>query len=440
MDFIYKKRNPVVLNTTITDIPGDKSISHRSIIIGSLANNKSSFHNFLFSEDCINTINIFRDLGVKIETNLEAGTIQTQGVGLYGLRPCNKTLYTGNSGTSIRLISGILAGQKFDSEITGDSSIEKRPMKRIVEPLSLMNAEIYGNESLDQKNIFPPLHIKGNNLIKGMTYTLPVASAQVKSAVLLAALYTRDDVNIIEPAKCRDHTELMLKYFGVNLFISNNKISCSGPRQLQNPSTKSIYIPSDISSAAFFIVLGCLLPDSRICIPKAGLNKTRSRILDILIEMNARITISNVCSNDLEMYGDIAVESSSLKNIRIREEDIPFIIDEIPVLAIAALFGKGKLKITGAKELRVKESDRIASIVHLVSASGGKIIEYEDGFEIEGGSELHDFECNSSGDHRIAMSAVIAAIAANVNAVVKNCSCINTSFPDFFDIVKKLTI
>lgn len=424
-------------NHLISDIPGDKSISHRAVIISSLSQNRVKFSNFLFSEDCLNTIKIFQSLGVNIKINNPQHKIEIEGVGLYGLTPPVENLNVGNSGTSIRLIAGILAGQKFTSVITGDSSIQKRPMKRIITPLVAMGAKIKGEKQ--NNNIYPPLKIIGAPL-NNIEYLLPIPSAQLKSCIMLASLYSLKKTIIYQKETSRDHTERMLKLFNADLKIKDKTIEISGSKKLSliNSKSTSIAIPSDISSAAFFMVLGLILKNSKLCLKNIGLNPTRNKISHILKEMEGKIITTNF-SEEFEPRGDIEIKSSVLKNLKINQ-DIPYFIDEIPILAVAAMFGKGKFIIRNAQELRVKESDRIKAIVNLVRKMGGHILEFEDGFEITPTGEFQDFELDPNLDHRIAMSAIIGAIAAGKTALIKNCDCINTSFPNFFSILKKLNI
>jgi 3-phosphoshikimate 1-carboxyvinyltransferase len=423
-------------NTTINTIPGDKSISHRAIILGSLAENTSSFHNFLFAEDCLNTIKIFQDLGVNITADLEKKCVTIQGVGLNGLKKPRKTLDVGNSGTGIRLITGVLAGQHFDCTITGDHSIQNRPMKRIMTPLSLMGSQINGKKIDNKDDISPPLSILGRSL-KAIQYTLPVASAQVKSAILFASLFAKGTTTIKEPTPSRDHSEVMLKTFGANITTKENHIYCNGDNPLTNPFNESIPIPSDFSSAAFFIVLGLIHQHSTIKLTNIGLNPTRCRLLNILQEMGGNIEITQYDS--IEPYGDIVVTSSKLKNITISKHDIPYIIDEIPILSVAAMFASEKMTITHADELRVKESDRIKSTVDLINQFGGNISELDDGFILTGGFKPKQPSITSYYDHRIAMSAIIASIASGISIKIDDISSIKTSFPSFLDIVDTIS-
>ena len=432
MSFVFK---PSITKSTqiLASIPGDKSISHRAIIIASLANNTTIFKGFLFSEDCLNTLRIFQHLGVSISIDSEKQEVTVHGVGMHGLTPSKEALDVGNSGTGIRLITGILAAQSFSSVITGDSSIQKRPMKRIVDPLKHMGAIIDGNESSD---IYPPLTISPTKTLKPITYTMPIASAQVKSCLLFAALFSKEPTTIIQPDFCRDHTEIMLKAFQAKLTTNAHAITIE-QSVLTNPFSKPITIPSDFSSAAFFIVLGLIHPNITLTLKNIGINPTRSKLIDVLQAMGGTISLTNK-TMEIEPYADITVSSSKLKNITVDDALIPIIIDEIPILAVAGMFASGTMKISQAKELRFKESDRISQIVTLVNAFNGTIKEYDDGFELTGGFEADSPVIETAFDHRIAMSAVIASLAANVSITLDTPDSIKTSFPNFFDIISSL--
>tara|TARA_B100000427_G_scaffold111117_1_gene92129 strand:+ start:9621 stop:10925 length:1305 start_codon:yes stop_codon:yes gene_type:complete len=418
----------------ITSIPGDKSISHRAIIIASLADNKSQFTGFLLSEDCLNTLQIFQQLGVSISINKDTKLVTIQGVGLTGLQAPDSPLDVGNSGTGIRLITGILAMQQFESSISGDHSIQKRPMKRIIEPLREMGAIIAGNEADD---IYPPLTISPTQHLNPISYLLPMASAQVKSCLLFAGLFLKEETTITQPAICRDHTEIMLTAYQANLTTNHNQIVITGSTPLHNPFSKPITIPADFSSASFFIVLGLIHPNITITLSKIGINPTRSKLLDVLIAMGADITLSNQ-TMEIEPYADITVRSSSLTNITVDESLIPIIIDEIPILAVAGMFASGTMTISGAQELRYKESDRIKQIVHLVQAFQGHIQEHDDGFTLTGGLAPTTPIIETAFDHRIAMSAIIASLASGCPITLDTIDCIKTSFPNFFDIIDGL--
>lgn len=428
------------LTSMITTIPGDKSISHRAIMIGALAENTSHFTNFLFSEDCLNTLAIFQALGVNITVSTQEKSVVIKGVGLHGLTAPAKTLEVGNSGTSIRLLSGILSGQKFTSTITGDTSIKHRPMKRVAGPLAQMGAVITGTSREGRQDIFPPLTIsKAPTGLQPITYTLPVASAQVKSCIIFASLYSDQRSTIIEPETCRDHTERLLRHYGADIELNGPQIHVSGKHPLRCPDDV-FYIPGDISSAAFFIVLGLIMKNSELTLTGIGLNPTRNRLISVLQKMGADIEVFDIKNQDGEPYGTLRVRSSVLTNGPVDPADVPIIIDEIPILAITALFGNGTFQVRDAQELRVKESDRIQSICHMINAMGGSITEYDDGFDLKGPAVLQPFEIDSHHDHRIAMSAIIGSIGGHVAATVHNCACINTSFPNFFDILTHLGV
>jgi 3-phosphoshikimate 1-carboxyvinyltransferase len=419
------------IHKRITTIPGDKSISHRAVILGSLAEGTSHFTNVLFSEDCINTITIFQDLGVTITTDPINHHMTITGVGLQGLKQPQKVLDVGNSGTGIRLISGVLAGQTFTSQITGDASIQKRPMKRIADPLSQMGATIIGETA--------PLKIIGKKPLNSIQYNSPVASAQVKSSILFAGLYADGPTTVTEPQLSRDHTERFMKAYGINLHQENLTVTITPPYKLTPPSTEPIPIPSDFSSAAFWIVFSLITPNTELELTNIGLNPTRATLLEILQKMGGNIEVIPD-QNQLEPTGTIRVKTSHLTNIPIKKDWIPFIIDEIPILAVAGLFADGTLSIRNAKELRVKESDRIQGIINLVQAIGGTIQETEDGFDLSPLINPKNFTMNSLGDHRLAMSAFIAALAAGVEAEIQDVACIQTSFPNFFQIAKECEI
>ncbi len=423
--------------TTITTIPGDKSLSHRAVILGSLAEGTSSFSGFLTAEDCLNTLKVFTSLGISATQNDTQLTIH--GKGLSGLRPTasHQPLDVGNSGTGIRLITGVLAAQSFETHITGDASIQRRPMKRIITPLSLMGARITGQSLPGKTDIYPPLHIVGTAL-SAISYTLPVASAQVKSAILLASLFSDHPTTIIEPEATRDHTERMLQGYGADIRREGSSIFCSGRLPLRAPENKIIQIPADISSAAFFIVLGLITQHEGLHMTHVGINPTRDALLHVLKAMGARIEIHRIAGTEFEPHATISVYPSEMTNIAVDPAVIPFLIDEIPILAVAAMFAKGTLRVTGAKELRVKESDRITGIANIAKAVGVTMTETEDGFSLSGRPIGDAFTLSSHGDHRIAMSGIILAYAAGMAATVTDCACIRTSFPNFFEILKKL--
>lgn len=409
-------------------IPGDKSISHRSIMFGSIAKGTTKIHNFLMGDDCLSTIECFRKLGIDIEMHNDH--ILVHGKGLHGLKPAAEILDCGNSGTTTRLISGILAGQPFTSTLTGDASIQKRPMKRIIEPLRQMHAAI---ESKDDN--FCPLTISPSTL-EGICYTSPVASAQVKSCVLLAGLYANTPTTVCEPALSRDHTERMLSAFGA---IIERKDKCVTIYPNPELEAMEVVVPGDISSAAFFMVAGLIVPNSKLILQNVGINPTRRGILDALLAMGGRIT----CFNERELCGepvcDMIIESSDLHGITIEGDIIPTMIDEIPAFAVAALFARGSTIIKDAKELRVKESNRIDTMCHELGKMGAVIRPLEDGMIIEGNATLHGAILESYDDHRIAMSLAVAALKATTPSQILNSECIRISYPHFFDHLKAVS-
>ena len=415
------------INATI-NIPGDKSISHRSVMFGAIAKGDTHISGFLTGEDCLSTIDCLKKMGIEIEIN---GTdVLVHGRGLNGLQAPKERLYVGNSGTTIRLISGILSAQSFNCELTGDASICKRPMNRIITPLSKMGARIKGIEN----DGYAPLRIEGTKL-KGIRYDSPVASAQVKSSVLLASLYAEGETYITEPARSRDHSEIMLNYFGADIRTENGVIISKPVKELY---AKDINVPGDISSAAFFMVAGLIRKDSHIIIKNVGINPTRTGIIDALKIMNGKINILNERTSGGEAVADIEVFSSELKAAEIGGEIIPRLIDEIPVLAVAAIFAEGKTIIKDAEELKVKESNRIAVMKKELSKMGADIEETDDGMIIRGGTALHGAVIDSHKDHRVAMSAAVAGLASDGVTRIEDAECVNISFPSFYDILEKL--
>jgi len=410
-------------------VPGDKSISHRTVMLGSLAEGTTEIRGFLMAEDCLRTVDCFRKMGIEIEIS-GGKDVLVYGKGLYGLEKPSEVLYAGNSGTTMRLLLGILAGQSFEAKITGDNSLNKRPMARVTKPLRLMGAEIEGR---DDANL-APLKIKGGQL-KGIEYTLPIASAQVKSALLLAGLYARGKTRVIEPYRSRNHTELMLEHMGANIEVDNKTVTIFKTDKLK---ASTFYIPGDISSAAYFIVACCILPGSSITIKDVGVNPTRTGILDVLNKMGARIELKNKRVRNGEPIADISVQYSPLKSTVIQGDIIPRLIDEIPVLAVAGAFARGTTVVKDAAELKVKESNRIKSIVEGLKKMGARIEETSDGFVIRGGRELHPAEVDSYGDHRIAMSLAIAALRVKGVTGIKDWECVNVSFPGFAELLDKV--
>jgi len=410
-------------------VPGDKSISHRSLILGSIAQGETRIYNFLNSLDCLNTLECMRALGVEIKS-VSNDSLTIKGKGLYGLQESKVILDVGNSGTTIRLLTGLLSGQNFYSVLNGDNSIKKRPMKRVIQPLRLMGAEIWGRED----GHFAPLSIKGSQLNR-FQYTLPVASAQVKSALLLAGLYTTGETVISEPLSSRDHTERMLEIMQADIKIAPPEIKIKGGTELKSTD---IFIPGDISSAAYFIAAASILRDSQIIIKQVGVNPTRTGVIEILKKMGTKIDILDYQIKSNEPRADLKIEYSELKGIEIKEEIVPLLIDELPLIAVVATQAHGKTLVSGARELRVKESDRIKAIVSELKKMGADIEEKEDGFVVNGPTSLQGAVCESYHDHRIAMSLVVAALLAEGKTVIRNSECIDISFPGFEKILQKL--
>lgn len=408
-------------------VPGDKSISHRAVMFGALAKGKTEITGFLRGADCLSTISCFRQLGISIEET--ADKILVHGKGLHGLSTPSDTLDTGNSGTTMRLLSGILAGQKFSSVLTGDASIQKRPMKRIITPLSQMGASICSTK----ENGCAPLAITGNAL-HGISYVSPVASAQVKSAVLLAGLYADGETSVTEPAISRNHTELMLKSFGADIRSSGLTATVKPEPALCG---MDILVPGDISSAAYFIAAGTLVPDAEILIRNVGINPTRDGILRIAKQMGADITLLNE-KNTGEPVADLLIKSSSLHGVTIKGDIIPALIDELPMIAVMAAAAQGATIIQDAAELKVKESDRIAVMTENLSAMGCDITATGDGMIINGGKPLHGAVINPHLDHRIAMSFAIASMIADGTTVMKDADCVNISYPHFYEDLQRL--
>lgn len=405
-------------------VPGDKSISHRSIMLGSLAKGTTEVTGFLQGADCLSSISCFQKMGIEIENDKTTNTVHIRGNGLRGLSAPTAILDVGNSGTTTRLMSGILAAQPFTSIVDGDSSIRKRPMGRIMTPLSMMGAKF---ESLETDNC-APFKISGGNL-QGIHYESPVASAQVKSAILLAGLYAEGQTSVTEPALSRNHTELMFESFGVDIQSVGTTATVTPAKEL---IAQRIEVPGDISSAAYFIVAGLITPNSEITIKNVGINPTRDGILTVCKNMGADITLSNVKDDIGEPVADITVRTSSLHGCTIEGDIIPKLIDEIPVIAIMAAFANGTTIIKDAQELKVKESNRIDVMVNNLSAMGVDIEGTEDGMIIRGGKTLHGATIDSKLDHRIAMSFAIAGGLADGNTEILGAECVNISYPTFY--------
>ncbi|MEE4191825.1 MAG: 3-phosphoshikimate 1-carboxyvinyltransferase [Halieaceae bacterium] len=414
-------------------VPGDKSISHRSIMLGSLAEGETRVRGFLEGEDALATLAAFRAMGVTIERPDE-GQVVIQGVGLHGLSAPAGPLDLGNSGTSIRLMSGLLAGQAFDTELTGDASLCSRPMGRVMTPLSQMGARIQGSDGER-----PPLHITGGQSLRGIHYDLPMASAQVKSCVLLAGLYAEGRTSVTEPAVTRDHTERMLRGFGYQVERdSEGIISLAGGGRLQGCE---IDIPGDISSAAFFMVAATIAPGSDLLLTHVGMNPTRTGILELLRLMGADITVQDETEVGGEPVADLHIRSASLQGIEIPEHLIPLAIDEFPVLFVAAACAEGRTVLRGAEELRVKESDRIAAMAEGLATLGVAAEVLDDGIIIDGFGDAGSFgggEVHSHHDHRIAMSFAVAALRASDRVLVSEADNVATSFPGFDALARGL--
>lgn len=412
-------------------IPGDKSISHRSIILSSLANGRSRVRGFLESQDCLRTLTAFRNMGVEIE-KVSQGEYLINGVGHRGLKEPERVIDCGNSGTSMRLLTGLLTAQDFYSVLSGDDSLRSRPMGRIIKPLSKMGARIWA------RNLeYAPLSIQGQPL-SGIDYQLPIASAQVKSSILLAGLYTDQEVRIVEPALSRDHTERMLKGFGIELTKEGNLIILDKGDKGELHS-QDIQVPGDISSAAFFITAGLITDDSEILLKDVGINPTRSGFIQVVKEMGGQIELINQREASGEPIADLLVKSSKLQGVEISGDIIPKLIDEIPIIAVLASQAKGETVIKDAAELRVKETDRIMATATELSKLGVEIEELEDGMVINGKAPITGgIKVKSYGDHRIAMALAIAGLVADEAVTILNSDVINTSFPQFESLLSSL--
>lgn len=409
-------------------VPGDKSISHRSVMLGSLAEGVTEVSGFLQAEDCLATMAAFRAMGVEIE-GPEDGRLRIHGVGLHGLKPPAAPLDLGNSGTSMRLLSGLLAGQVFDTTLTGDASLVRRPMRRVTEPLCTMGARIDTTEAGTA-----PLRISGRSSLKGIDYAMPVASAQVKSCLLLAGLYAEGKTCVTEPAPTRDHTERMLAGFGYPVARDGNRVCIQSGGKL---SATRIDVPADISSAAFFMVGAAISPGSDVLLRHVGINPTRTGIIEILREMGAEIEIIDPREVGGEPVADIRIRHRALRGIRIPEHTVPLAIDEFPALFVAAACATGETVLTGAEELRVKESDRIQVMADGLIALGIDAQPTPDGMIVQGGS-LSGGVVDARGDHRIAMSFSIAALRASGAIEIHDCANVSTSFPSFVALAKTL--
>ncbi|MEL7565131.1 MAG: 3-phosphoshikimate 1-carboxyvinyltransferase [Dehalobacterium sp.] len=414
---------------TIT-VPGDKSISHRGVLLGSIAEGLTEITGFLMGEDCLSTVKCVQQLGINVE--IEApGRLKVFGKGLFGWKEPAEVLDAGNSGTTMRLLLGLLSGHSFHSVIKGDASLSIRPMARVVNPLRLMGAVIDGREKSNKA----PLSIRGGNL-HAISYQSPVSSAQVKSAILFAGLYAEGNTTVEEPAKSRDHSERMLLSFGAEIASQEKKSSVKGLPRLMG---QKITVPGDISSAAFFMVAAAIMPNSELVLENIGINPSRTGIIDVLKKMGAKIKLENQRIETGEPVADVVIKQSPLHGVIIEGEDIPRLIDEIPVLAVAAAHAEGQTVIRDAAELRVKETDRINTIVSQMTKLGMDIEPREDGMVINGGRSLKGAIVDSFHDHRIAMALTIAGLSAAGETIIKNSESVRISFPDFFKLLKSVT-
>lgn len=410
-------------------VPGDKSISHRSIMFGSLAKGKTTVRDILRGEDVLSTMQVFRDLGVDIQDDGELVTIT--GVGFDGLKAPKNKLNMGNSGTSIRLISGVLAGQDFTVEMFGDDSLSKRPMDRVTIPLRQMGVEVSGQTERD----LPPLTMHGSKALKPIHYQLPVASAQVKSALIFAALQAEGESVIIEKEKTRNHTEDMIVQFGGKIDVNGKEIHIKGGQEFTG---QDVVVPGDISSAAFWLVAGLIVPNAKVTLKNVGINETRTGILDVIKAMGGKMTISDV--DDIAKSATITVETSELHGTEIGGEIIPRLIDELPIIALLATQANGTTVIRDAEELKVKETDRIQVVADALNAMGADITPTDDGMIIKGKTPLHGAKINTFGDHRIGMMTAIAALLVSDGDVeLERAEAINTSYPSFFNDLEVLS-
>ena len=409
-------------------MPGDKSISHRYAMLAAIAEGPSEIHGFSASADCRSTLECLKQLGVKIEC--QEHTVVVQGAGLSGLRVPAASLDAGKSGTTMRMLAGILAGQPFRSVLTGDASLSRRPMKRVIDPLTRMGARIQSAEGG-----LPPLEIEGGTL-KPIRYELPVPSAQVKSAVLLAGLFAEGETEVIEPVATRDHTEIALEQMGADISRHGRTIAVRGYARLEG---RKLYVPGDISSAAFFLVAALLVPASNLVIENVGLNPTRTAILDLLAPMGGRVRVLNVEMVNGELLGNLHVEASTLQGGEIPPETVPGLIDELPVLAVLGTQTEQGLAFHGAAELRVKESDRIAVVAENLRRMGAEVEEFPDGLRVAGQQKLRGAEIETRGDHRIAMAFTVAGLIAEDPTLIRDSACVDVSFPDFFETLARVT-
>jgi 3-phosphoshikimate 1-carboxyvinyltransferase len=427
----YQVKSVKSLQGTIK-VPGDKSVSHRAIMLSCLANQQVVIKNFLFSQDCLSTVECFRKMGIVVSYSQESGTVWVAGQGLNGLQEPDGILDAGNSGTTMRLLTGILSGQKFFSVITGDDSLRQRPMDRVIKPLTEMGAQLYARAH----NRKAPIAILPVTQLTGRSFTTGVASAQLKSAILLAGLYATGPTSVTEPYLSRNHTELMLESFGAKLTAVGSTVTLCPTEQLTAPT--EIIVPGDISSAAYWLVAASIVPNSSITLTGVGINPTRTGIIDVLKLMGANIKITNKCFYGKEPVADITVSTAPLHGTVIKKDMIPRLIDEIPVLAVAALFASGTTRIEGAGELKVKETNRLAGIEGELTKLGAAFSVTEDGLIITGPQQLSYSICHSRQDHRLAMAIAIAGVAGK-GAEIDEADCVKISYPQFFSHLEKLS-
>lgn len=409
------------------EVPADKSISHRSIMFGAIANGTTIVKNFLRGEDCLSTLNGFKQLGVPIDD--DGQTITIQGVGFNGLKAAKTPIDLGNSGTSIRLMMGILAGAPFTTTFYGDEYLNRRPMNRVMLPLNQMGAHLTGHDSTE----YPPITIQGTSNLQPIHYEMPIASAQVKSAILFAALQAKGTSTIIEKEPSRNHTEQMIKQFGGTIEVENKTITITGPQTLTG---QTVIVPGDISSAAFFLVAGAIIPNSQITLKNVGINPTRTGILDVLERMNAQFELNQI--DEQNESATISIQTSQLKATTIEGSDIPRLIDELPIIALLATQAYGTTIIRNAEELKVKETNRIDATCEELSKLGAKITPTEDGMIIQGPCQLHGGKVDSRGDHRIGMMLQIAALLTDETVELERANAVAVSYPQFFEDVKQL--
>lgn len=424
-----KKINRVQRLAGSVAVPGDKSISHRYAMLASIAEGPSEINYFSSSADCGSTLACLKKLGVKIER--KNNTVHIGGCGLRGLKPPSGTLDAGNSGSTMRMLAGILAGQSFRSVMVGDASLSRRPMKRVIDPLTQMGTRI--NSAAGG---LPPLEIEGSaDSLRAIRYELPVPSAQVKSAVLFAGLFAKGDTEVVEPAATRDHTEIALEQMGAQIGRHDRTISVHGPTHLAG---QKLFVPGDISSAAFFLVAGLLVPESNLVLQNIGLNPTRTAILDWLVSMGGRVKVLNVEMVNGELLGDLHVESSCLEGGEIPPESVPGLIDELPALCVLGTQTERGLSFRGAAELRVKESDRIGVVAENLRRMGAEVEEFPDGLRVAGRQLLRGAEIETRADHRIAMAFAVAGLVAHGTTVIRNSDCVDISFPGFFEVLDRI--